>query len=78
MFDSMMAGCHSNPTPPGRFHLILTADGRPVVHGWWDDRGTADRKLAGWVGEYGTLPDARITLVDEETGEELATWPGEA
>ncbi|MFF4791801.1 hypothetical protein ACFY2M_19030 [Streptomyces sp. NPDC001276] len=60
---------------PGRFHLTLTADGRPVAHGWWGNEATARRKLAGWVGEYGNLPAARITLVDEETREELASWP---
>ncbi|MFJ6559998.1 hypothetical protein ACIQMV_08970 [Streptomyces sp. NPDC091412] len=59
---------------PERYHVTLTA-GRPLMHGWWADRVTADRKLAAWVGEYGSLPDARVTLVDEETGETLATWP---
>jgi hypothetical protein len=29
------------------------------------------------VGEYGTLPDPRIVLVDGETGQELDRWPQE-
>ncbi|MFF4761859.1 hypothetical protein [Streptomyces sp. NPDC001292] len=45
------------------------------MHGWWGERATADRKFRGWVGECGSLPDARVTLVDEQTGKELARWP---
>ncbi|MFE4415113.1 hypothetical protein [Streptomyces sp. NPDC056821] len=45
------------------------------MHGWSGSETTARRKFTSWVGEYGTLPAARITLVDEETGEELASWP---
>lgn len=58
-----------------RFHLTLTADGRPVMYGWWSSEVTARRKFAAWVGEYSGLPGARVTLVDEETGTALATWP---
>ena len=61
---------------PGRYHLTLTVDGRPVMHGWWGSETTARGKFARWVGEHGQ-PDARITLVDEETGETLTTWPDE-
>jgi hypothetical protein len=28
------------------------------------------------IGEHGSRPGARITLVDEETGETLTEWPG--
>ncbi|MHC3450730.1 hypothetical protein [Streptomyces prasinus] len=58
-----------------RFHLTLTTAGRPVAHGWWASESTARRKLASWVGEWGDLPDARVTLVDEETGTVLTSWP---
>jgi hypothetical protein len=61
-----------------RFHLTLSSAGRPVQHGWWGSEPVARRKLAAWVGEWGTMPDARITLVDEETGTLLTTWPDEA
>ena len=60
---------------PGRYHLTLTAGGRLVQHGWWDSESTARYKFSGWVGEYSGLHGARITLVDEETGETLTTWP---
>ncbi|EST20410.1 hypothetical protein [Streptomyces roseochromogenus] len=63
---------------PERFHLILTVDGRPLMHGWWDDRATADRKFRSWVGEYGSLGGAHIVLVDREEGEALASWPEES
>ncbi|MGY1579124.1 hypothetical protein [Streptomyces sp. MN13] len=63
---------------PERYHLTLTSVGRLVQHGWWASEETARRKFSGWVGEYGTLPDARITLTDEETGETLTMWPDQA
>ncbi|WP_405883700.1 hypothetical protein OG747_36945 [Streptomyces sp. NBC_01384] len=63
---------------PGRYHLILTRHGRPLMHGWWDDRHVADRRFRSWVGEYGSLPGAHIVLVDREEGEALAVWPDEA
>lgn len=59
---------------PGRFHLLLTVDGRPTQHGWWGSEATARRKLKTWVKEQGH-PGARITLADEETGEQLDEWP---
>lgn len=60
---------------PARFHLRLVADGREVMHGWWDNEATARRKFTRWIGEHGSMPGARITLVDEETGDELDSWP---
>ncbi|AYN37819.1 hypothetical protein D9753_01270 [Streptomyces dangxiongensis] len=64
-------------TDPGRYHLRLFAAGRPVQHGWWGREETARDKFRRWVGEYGAMPDARVTLTDEETGDVLATWPGQ-
>ncbi|WP_409468413.1 hypothetical protein [Streptomyces sp. HC307] len=61
-------------TSPGRFHLTLTTAGRPVVHGWWGSEATARGKLTDWIG-LSKGPDARVTLVDEETGDTLASWP---
>ncbi|MEU9319480.1 hypothetical protein [Streptomyces sp. NPDC048295] len=55
--------------------LILTIDGRPLMHSWWRDRAVANRKFRPWVGEYGSLPGAGIVLVDAEAGEALASWP---
>lgn len=60
---------------PGRYHLLLSSAGQTVQHGWWDSEATARRKLARWVGEYGIMPDARVTLTDEETGRLLTEWP---
>ncbi|QDO00759.1 hypothetical protein FNV65_35190 [Streptomyces sp. S1A1-8] len=58
-----------------RYHLILTVEGWPLMHGWWTDRAVANRKFRSWVGEYGSLPGAHIVLVDKEEGEVLASWP---
>jgi hypothetical protein len=62
---------------PGRFHLTLARDGRPAMHGWWGSEAVARAKFTEWVGDWGR-PGATVTLVDEETGETLTTWPDEA
>ncbi|MCZ4506962.1 hypothetical protein O3Q52_01800 [Streptomyces sp. ActVer] len=60
-----------------RFHLTLHSGTRPVMHGWWAKQATAEDMLPVWVGSWGDLPGARVTLVDEETGETLTTRPDE-
>lgn len=62
---------------PERYHLTLTSAGRPVAQGWRGSEAVARRKFTRWIGEHGNIPDARVTLVDEETGETLTTWPEE-
>lgn len=61
---------------PGRFHVTLTAGGRRVLDGWWNDEATARRKLLSLVGEQGR-DGVVATLVDEVSGETLTTWPDE-
>ncbi|QIJ61390.1 hypothetical protein [Streptomyces sp. JB150] len=63
-------------TGPGRYHVTLLLAGRPTLHGWWDDEPTARRQTASLIGQY-SQPGARVTLVDEETGAVLTTWPPE-
>lgn len=63
---------------PARYHLLLTLDGGPAMHGWWASEVTARRQFRGWIGERGSMPGVRITLVDEETGLLLESWPTEA
>jgi hypothetical protein len=60
---------------PERFHVTLSSAGRPMMHGWWASEATARDKVRDWARERGSLPDARVTLVDEETGTVLTTWP---
>ena len=60
---------------PGRYHLTLTVGGRPMMHGWWDDEAVARDRFRDWIGERGSMPGARVALVDEETGEPLDSWP---
>ncbi|PWI07341.1 hypothetical protein DIZ27_28155 [Streptomyces sp. NWU339] len=60
-----------------RYHLILIAAGRPTMHGWWGSEAVARDKFVAWVGVYGALPDARVTLVDAEAGAVLRVWPDE-
>ncbi|MFJ5157018.1 hypothetical protein ACIQCF_36895 [Streptomyces sp. NPDC088353] len=60
---------------PERYHLTLTADGRPAMHGWWGSKTIARRKFTSWVGEYGSARGARVTLIDEGTDTVLADWP---
>ena len=58
----------------GRYHLTLT--GRVAAQGWWGSEAIARGKFTEWVGDWGR-PGARVTLVDEETGTVLTTWPEE-
>ena len=59
---------------PERFHLVLTAGGRPVAQGWWKSEAVARGKFTEWVGDWGR-PGARVTLTDEDTGSVLTEWP---
>lgn len=61
-----------------RFHLTLLAGDEPVMHGWWGERATADRKFTRWIGEHGSVDGARVVLVDEAEQLVLASWPDEA
>lgn len=61
---------------PGRYHLLLAVDGRPVLHGWWDAEGSARDQFRRLVGSQGR-PGVRITLTDESTGKTLTSWPEE-
>lgn len=63
---------------PERFHLTLFSGDRPVMHGWWASEATARGKVRDRIGEHGGVPGARVTLVDEETGVTLTSWPDEA
>ncbi|MEV7793393.1 hypothetical protein AB0O68_15580 [Streptomyces sp. NPDC087512] len=60
-----------------RYQVTVTSAGRPAIHGWWGREETARAAFTKWIGEYGNLPDARVTLMDEETGTVLTTWPDE-
>jgi len=57
-----------------RFHLTLSAAGRPAMHGWWAREATARDKFRAWVSDWG-VGGVRIVLVDEETGQTLDEWP---
>ena len=60
-----------------RYYLVLLSADQRVMQGWWADRGVAQRKAVRWIGEYGTLPDPRVTLVDTVAGAVLTSWPDE-
>ncbi|MEU6449997.1 hypothetical protein [Streptomyces sp. NPDC046979] len=38
-------------------------------------RNRGREKFLAWIGPYGALPDARIVLDDQESGDVLADWP---
>lgn len=60
-----------------RYHLTLYTGDRPVMHGWWGKRATAERKFTRWIGEHGSVTGARIVLVDERKRRVLKSWPDE-
>lgn len=71
-----MVGWHPRGvTDPDRYHLTLFAGVRPVMHGYWSARETADRKFRSWIGEHGSVASARVVLVDEVEHRVLASWP---
>ena len=59
----------------GRYRVTVEVDGQPVIQGWWDEHTTAGAKCARWIVRHGARPGARITLVDEGTGETVTSWP---
>ncbi|MFG3085102.1 hypothetical protein [Streptomyces parvulus] len=59
----------------GRYHLVLTAGGREMLHGYWASEAVARGKFSSWVGRHGDRPAARVTLADDEIGETLTEWP---
>lgn len=59
----------------GRYRLTLYSGDRPVMHGWWDELRTAERKFTRWIGEHGSVDGARVTLVDTDDGRVLKSWP---
>jgi hypothetical protein len=61
-----------------RYRHTLYSGERPIMHGWWSDRPTAERKFLGWIGEHGSVDGARVELVDEEEQRVIASWPDEA
>ncbi|MFJ9633856.1 hypothetical protein ACIRU8_39790 [Streptomyces sp. NPDC101175] len=60
-----------------RYHITRSAPGYPLASSWWRGEAAARARFAALVTEIGSLPGARITLADEETGETLDEWPGD-
>ncbi|WP_122614500.1 hypothetical protein [Streptomyces sp. Tu 4128] len=61
-----------------RYRVTATSAGRPAITGWWDREDVARGKSRDWGGQYGSLPGAWITLIDEEQGVTLTEWPEQA
>jgi hypothetical protein len=60
-----------------RFHLTLTAEGAPAMHGWWGKRPTAEHQYRSWIGSWGSIDGASIVLAERaDAGERvIASWP---
>ncbi|MGW6484982.1 hypothetical protein ACWGDS_45495 [Streptomyces sp. NPDC055059] len=61
-----------------RYRVTLTAGGAVVMQGAWSIRETGERKFRSWIGSYGSMPGARITLAEQVadgTWIELRAWP---
>ncbi|MFI6658052.1 hypothetical protein ACIBL8_21315 [Streptomyces sp. NPDC050523] len=67
-------------TDPSDFHLVLTSAGRPVMHGWWSDGATAERKFSEWIGSYSAIKGAAVVLAERSVDDErvLMSWPVES
>lgn len=58
-----------------RFHITKSATGHPLASGWWAGEDAARDRFRVLVEEFGGLPGAIITLVDELERTTLAAWP---
>lgn len=67
-------------TDPMRFHLTLASSDRPVMHGWWIDQATAERKFSEWIGSHSAIEGAAVALAERSVDGErvLMSWPMEA
>ncbi|MCX5435558.1 hypothetical protein [Streptomyces sp. NBC_00063] len=64
-----------------RYRVTLTTGGAVVMQGSWSIRETGERKFRSWIGSYGSMPGARVTLAEQsadETWTELKAWPDSA
>lgn len=68
-----------NAPDPQRFHLTVSATGRPVMQGWWSREATARDKFRDWIGAYGRMRGAHVALTECVGADErlLENWPGE-
>ncbi|MFF0087662.1 hypothetical protein ACFYR1_49780 [Streptomyces canus] len=62
------------------FHLTLTSSGRPVMHGWWSGKATAEGKFSEWIGSHSAIEGAAVVLAERAGDGErvLMSWPVEA
>ncbi|MFC9460007.1 hypothetical protein ACFWN5_03575 [Streptomyces sp. NPDC058430] len=61
-----------------RYRVTLTTGGAVVMQGAWSNLETSERKFRSWIGSYGSMPGARITLTDRLDGKAeqvLQSWP---
>ncbi len=67
-------------TDPRDFYLTLTSAGRPVMHGWWSDEATAERKFSEWIGSHSAIEAAAVVLAEQSVDGErvLMSWSAEA
>ncbi|MFF1563795.1 hypothetical protein ACFVY1_09745 [Streptomyces sp. NPDC058293] len=64
-----------------RYRVTLTTGGAVVMQGAWSNRETGQRKFRSWIGSYGSIPGARITLAEQAADEswgDLEAWPDSA
>ncbi|WP_327578468.1 hypothetical protein [Streptomyces sp. NBC_00145] len=61
-----------------RYRVTLMTGSAVVMQGVWPNRETGQRKFRSWIGSYGSIPDARITLAEQtadDSWSDLKAWP---
>jgi len=53
--------------------ILTTNEVGQVMQGRWSSLETAERKFTSWIGSYGSMPGARITLAEQAADD---TWTG--
>ncbi|MFD9075335.1 hypothetical protein [Streptomyces lasiicapitis] len=59
------------------YRVTIASHGRTIATGDWKRLDTAEHKFRSWIGDWGDIDGARITLAERHGNgwRELKAWP---